>query len=55
MGDILLKIDENVLPNLARTIMSKTGRSEPMTISQFAEEIDSISGSDLPNAEEVSV
>ena len=47
MADILLKIDEKVMPNLAKTIMKKTGKYEPLTIPQFAEEIESIEAGEL--------
>lgn len=42
MADILLKVEENVLPNLAKAIMAKTGKSEPLTLSQFQAEVESI-------------
>jgi len=45
MADILLKVEENVLPNLAKTIMAKTGRSEPMTLPEFEAEVESITSS----------
>lgn len=55
MANVLLKVEETVLPSLAQKIMSKTGRSEPMTLPEFGTEVDKISGgSDLPVAEESS-
>ena len=58
MADILIKVDETVMPDIAKAIMSKTGKTEPLKITQFAEEIEKISGygqggsgSDLPIAE----
>lgn len=42
MANILLKVEETVLPNLAKAIMAKTGKSEPMTVSQMASEINGI-------------
>lgn len=44
MADILLKVDETVLPDIAKAIMSKTGKTEPLKITQFASEITSITG-----------
>lgn len=44
MGDVLLRVEETVLPSLAQKIMSKTGRSEPMTLPEFGTEVDKISG-----------
>ena len=44
MADVLLKVEETVIPNIAKAIMDKTGKSEPLTLSQFASEIESISG-----------
>lgn len=53
MGDILLKVEENVLPNLAKAIMAKTGKSEPLTLLQFQTEVESISGGGLENGYDV--
>jgi hypothetical protein len=44
MADILLKVDENVIPNLAQAIKLKTGKNEPLMLSQFQEEVETISG-----------
>ena len=43
MADVLIKVDETVMPEIARVIMSKTGKSDPLKITQFAEEIEGIS------------
>lgn len=45
MADILIKVDETVMPDIAKAIMSKTGKTDPLKITQFAEEINRISGS----------
>lgn len=44
MGDILFKVEETVLPNLAKAIMEKTGKTDPLTLPRFAEEIRGIEG-----------
>lgn len=44
MADILLRVEENVLPNLAEKIRSKTGNSSPLSLPQFEAELDNISG-----------
>lgn len=41
MADILIKVDETVLPGIAKAIMSKTGKTEPLKITDFAGEIES--------------
>lgn len=43
MADVLIKVDETVMPEIAQAIMSKTGKSDPLKITQFAEEIEGIS------------
>lgn len=45
MADILLRVEENVLPNLAEKIRSKTGNSSPLSLPQFEAELDNIGGS----------
>lgn len=45
MADILLRVEENVLPNLAEKIRSKTGNGSPLSLPQFEAELDNIGGS----------
>ena len=48
MADILIKLDENILPGVAKAIMDKTGKIEPLPLTQFASEIESISVGEDP-------
>lgn len=44
MADVLIKVDETVVPEIARAIMAKTGKSDPLKITDFAGEIAGIGG-----------
>lgn len=55
MGDVLLRVEENVLPNLAKAIMAKTGKSEPLTLPQFQAEVESISGGGSSGGAELNI
>lgn len=55
MGDVLLRVEENVLPNLAKAIMAKTGKSEPLTLPQFQAEVESISGGGSSGGTELNI
>lgn len=43
MADVLIKVDEAVIPGIANAIMNKTGKFDPLSLPQFAEEIEGIS------------
>lgn len=55
MANILLKVEETVLPNLAKAIMAKTGRSEPMALPEFETEVESITSSKVNILQEKTV
>ena len=42
MADILIKVDETVMPEIAQAIMDKTGKTTPLKITDFAGEISDI-------------
>ena len=42
MADILMRVDESILPNIARAIMNRTGKTEPIALTQFSTEIEGI-------------
>ena len=44
MADILLQLDETILPGIANAIKDKTGKTDALPLTQFAAEIESISG-----------
>lgn len=44
MADILIKVEETVIPEIADAIRAKTGKHDPLSLPQMASEIESISG-----------